>query len=117
MNSILIGQIAEQGSFLMIAQFVTSFPDYASKHRIVDFFLSKTGHCIDSMRQNGFGTKIFINSKNNQKLTLSGRRWIDHGSSKEGSGKEAGSKETRSKESSGEEEVIFFLKFTLTFFS
>ena len=100
----------------MIAHFVTSFPDYASKHRIVHFFLSKTGHCIDSMRQNDFVTKIFINSKNNQRLTLSGRRWIDNGSSKEGSGKEAGSKETRSKESSGEEEVIFSKIYPYLFF-
>jgi hypothetical protein len=39
--------------------------------------------------------KIIIN------ITLSGRRWKPHGSSKEGSGKEAGTEEI-----SGKEEVI-----------
>ena len=91
----------------MIAQFIKSYSNIASKHRILYFSGSKSRLCIDSTLQNGIETKIFINSKNNQKLTLSGRRWIDHGSSKEGSGKEAGSKETRSKEGSGEEEIIF----------
>jgi hypothetical protein len=39
-------------------------------------------------------------------ITLSGRRWKPHGSSKEGSGKEAGTEEISSKEGSTQEEVI-----------
>jgi len=40
-------------------------------------------------------------------ITLSGRRWNTHGSSKEGSGKEAGSKKASQK--GGREEEIIFL--------
>jgi len=40
-------------------------------------------------------------------ITLSGRRWITHGSSKEGSGKEAGS-EKASQKGGIKEEIIFF---------
>jgi|GEM_PF-5498129 len=39
-------------------------------------------------------------------ITLSGRRWNTHGSSKEGSGKEAGS-EKASQKGGSEEEIIF----------
>jgi hypothetical protein len=39
-------------------------------------------------------------------ITLSGRRWNPHGSSKEGSGKEAGSKKA-SQEGGSKEEIIF----------
>jgi hypothetical protein len=38
-------------------------------------------------------------------ITLSGRRWISHGSSKESSGKEAGSKKASQK--GRQEEIIF----------
>jgi hypothetical protein len=41
-------------------------------------------------------------------ITLSGRRWITHGSSKEGSGKEAGS-EKASQKGGIKEEIIFIL--------
>jgi hypothetical protein len=41
-------------------------------------------------------------------ITLSGRRWNTHGSSKEGSGKEAGSKKA-SQEGGSKEEIIFAL--------
>ena len=41
-------------------------------------------------------------------ITLSGRRWNTHGSSKEGSGKEAGS-EKASQKGGSEEEIIFIL--------
>jgi hypothetical protein len=41
-------------------------------------------------------------------ITLSGRRWNPHGSSKEGSGKEAGSKKA-SQEGGSKEEIIFTL--------
>jgi len=41
-------------------------------------------------------------------ITLSGRRWNPHGSSKEGSGKEAGSKKASQKGGS-KEEIIFTL--------
>jgi hypothetical protein len=41
-------------------------------------------------------------------ITLSGRRWITHGSSKEGSGKEAGSKKA-SQKGGTKEEIIFIL--------
>jgi len=46
-------------------------------------------------------------------ITLSGRRWKTHGSSKEGSGKEAGSKKA-SQKGGTEEEIIFI--YTKTFF-
>jgi hypothetical protein len=39
-------------------------------------------------------------------ITLSGRRWISHGSSKESSGKEAGS-EKASQKGGRQEEIIF----------
>jgi hypothetical protein len=39
-------------------------------------------------------------------ITLSGRRWNPHGSSKEGSGKEAGSKKA-SQKGGRKEEIIF----------
>jgi hypothetical protein len=41
-------------------------------------------------------------------ITLSGRRWNPHGSSKEGRGKKAGSKKT-SQEGGSKEEIIFTL--------
>jgi hypothetical protein len=41
-------------------------------------------------------------------ITLSGRRWNTHGSSKESSGKEAGS-EKASQEGGRKEEIIFIL--------
>jgi len=41
-------------------------------------------------------------------ITLSGRRWKIHGSSKEGSGKEAGS-EKASQKGGSKEEIIFTL--------
>jgi len=41
-------------------------------------------------------------------ITLSGRRWTIHGSSKEGSGKEAGS-EKASQKGGSKEEMIFTL--------
>ena len=47
-------------------------------------------------------------------ITLSGRRWKTHGSSKEGSGKEAGSKKA-SQKGGTEEEIIFI--YTKTFFN
>jgi len=47
-------------------------------------------------------------------ITLSGRRWNPHGSSKEGSGKEAGSKKA-SQEGGSKEEIIF--NYPNTFFS
>jgi hypothetical protein len=47
-------------------------------------------------------------------ITLSGRRWNPHGSSKEGSGKEAGSKKA-SQEGGSKEEIIFTI--TPTFFA
>jgi hypothetical protein len=52
--------------------------------------------------------KYLLITKLRDNITLSGRRWKTHGSSKEGGGKEAGSKEARSKEGSGKEEIIFF---------
>ena len=42
-------------------------------------------------------------------LTLSGRRWKPHGSSKESGGKKAGSKKEASKEGGSEEEIIFII--------
>jgi hypothetical protein len=48
-------------------------------------------------------------------ITLSGRRWKTHGSSKKSSGKEAGTKEG-SEEGSPEEEIIFFSSIILNFF-
>jgi hypothetical protein len=53
-----------------------------------------------------FRPKYLLIDKLRGNITLSGRRWEPHGSSKEGSGKEAGSKETSSKEGSTEEEVM-----------
>jgi hypothetical protein len=58
--------------------------------------------------------KYLLIAKLRENITLSGRRWKPHGSSKEGGGKEAGSKEAR-KEGSGKEEIIF-LRTTLNFF-
>jgi hypothetical protein len=48
--------------------------------------------------------KYLLIRKLTKNITLSGRRWKPHGSSKEGSGKEAGSKKT-SKEGSKEEVI------------
>ncbi len=50
-------------------------------------------------------------------ITLSGRRWNTHGSSKEGSGKEAGS-EKASQKGGSKEEIIFILhkEFFYSFF-
>jgi hypothetical protein len=48
---------------------------------------------------------LFIN-KLTKNITLSGRRWKPHGSSKEGSGKEAGTQEIGSKEGTSKEEVM-----------
>jgi hypothetical protein len=42
-------------------------------------------------------------------ITLSGRRWNTHGSSKESSGKEAGSEKASQEGGSKEEEIIFIL--------
>ena len=50
--------------------------------------------------------KYLLIDKIRKNITLSGRRWIPHGSSKEGGGKEAGSEEAR-KEGGSKEEVIF----------
>ncbi|MDO9324395.1 MAG: hypothetical protein Q7T80_05480 [Methanoregula sp.] len=50
--------------------------------------------------------KYLLIDKIRRKITLSGRMWKPHGSSKEGSGKEAGTKEISSKECSSKEEVI-----------
>ncbi|MFA4849454.1 MAG: hypothetical protein WC626_06975 [Methanoregula sp.] len=49
--------------------------------------------------------KYLLIDKLTQDITLSGRRWKPHGSSKEGSGKEAGTQEG-SKEGSTQEEVM-----------
>jgi len=49
--------------------------------------------------------KYLLIDKITRNITLSGRRWKSHGSSKEGSGKEAGTKEISSKECSSKEEV------------
>ncbi len=43
-------------------------------------------------------------------ITLSGRRWNTHGSSKEGSGKEAGSEKASQKGGSKEEIIFIFHK-------
>ena len=40
-------------------------------------------------------------------ITLSGRRWISHGSSKESSGKEKAGSKKASQEGSSKEEIIF----------
>jgi hypothetical protein len=48
-------------------------------------------------------------------ITLSGRRWKTHGSSKESGGKEAG-KEGSGKEDRSKEEIIFFDQIILHFF-
>ena len=51
-------------------------------------------------------------------ITLSGRRWNTHGSSKEGSGKEAGSEKASQKGGSKEEIIfIFHKKFFCSFLS
>jgi hypothetical protein len=47
-------------------------------------------------------------------ITLSGRRWNTHGSSKESSGKEAGSKKASQEGGRKEEEIIF--NYPKTFF-
>ena len=99
------GYFSKRGNFQRIAQFVKMFSKTASSLKSVLIFGRKVGLCSDSMGQIAFPTKIFINLEINQELTLSGRRWIVHGSSKESGGKEAGSKETRSK-GSGKEEII-----------
>jgi hypothetical protein len=52
-----------------------------------------------------FRPKYLLVHKLTKNITLSGRRWKPHGSSKEGSGKEAGIQETSGKEDSGKEEV------------
>jgi hypothetical protein len=49
--------------------------------------------------------KYLLIDRLRENITLSGRRWKPHGSSKEG-GKEAGSKEAR-KEGGSKEEIIF----------
>jgi hypothetical protein len=49
--------------------------------------------------------KSLLIHKLTEDITLSGRRWKPHGSSKEGSGKEAGTEEI-SKEGSRKEEVM-----------
>jgi len=50
-------------------------------------------------------------------ITLSGRRWNTHGSSKEGSGKEAGSEKASQKGGSKEEIIFLFHKeFFCSFF-
>jgi hypothetical protein len=59
--------------------------------------------------------KYLLITKLRENITLSGRRWKPHGSSKEGSGKEAGSKEGSGKEARSKEEIIFFF-LTLHFF-
>jgi hypothetical protein len=62
-----------------------------------------------------FRPKYLLIDKLRGDITLSGRRWEPHGSSKEGSGKEAGSKEG-SKEGSTEEEVMPLLQNNLNTF-
>jgi len=91
----------------MFAHFVKSYSNNAPKAGILRFLCQKSAIISILCAKMALRPKYLLIGGNNQELTLSGRRWIDHGSSKEGSGKEAGSKETRSKESSGEEEVIF----------
>jgi hypothetical protein len=59
--------------------------------------------------------KYLLITKLRENITLSGRRWKPHGSSKEGSGKEAGSKEGSGKEARSKEEITFF-SLTLHFF-
>ena len=108
------GYFSKRDNFQRIAHFVKMFSKTASSFKSVHIFGRKVGLCSDSVGQIVFPTKIFINLENNRELTLCGRRWIVHGSSKESSGKEAGSKETRSK-GSGKEEVIL-LTITLPFF-
>ena len=49
--------------------------------------------------------KYLLIHKLTKDITLSGRRWIPYGSSKEGSGKEAGTEEI-SKEGSTQEEIM-----------
>jgi hypothetical protein len=65
--------------------------------------------------KNPLRPKYLLDQRLRKNITLSGRRWNSHGSSKEGSGKEAGSKEV-SKEGSAQEEIIFFLQIILHFF-
>jgi len=52
--------------------------------------------------------KCLLFGRLRKNITLSGRRWKPHGSSKESGGKEAGSKKEASKEG-GKEEIIFFI--------
>jgi hypothetical protein len=49
-------------------------------------------------------------------ITLSGRRWKTHGSSKESGGKEAGKEGSGKEDRSKEEEIIFFDQIILHFF-
>jgi hypothetical protein len=59
--------------------------------------------------------KYLCNQRLRENITLSGRRWKTHGSSKESSGKEAGSKKA-SQEGGSKEEIIFFLTYTTPFY-
>jgi hypothetical protein len=59
--------------------------------------------------------KYLLIPKLRENITLSGRRWISNGSSKEGSGKEAGSKEGSGKEARSKEDQVIFLFNTTPF--
>jgi hypothetical protein len=65
--------------------------------------------------KNPLRPKYLLIHRLRKNITLSGRRWKTHGSSKESGGKEAG-KEGSGKEDRSKEEIIFFAQIILHFF-